>query len=193
MNALILSNEDVTVDSIDKKYEFNQKIISNLESAYCKHSGFLVLDRGIRDMGLWLNVHSKVAKCYNIEHSLSPRACSKLAERLPECESDESYYSILFLQPAALSAQRRQIHRHAADDWAITEVYLAELEKAYREMERTRGHNTYVIYSNELTMENLVAEFEKILRDILIRWGINNVMEQNKIQQMTGEIFASAR
>lgn len=186
--TLILSNEDVTVESIDEKYDFNRKIISNLKAAYSKHSGILVLDRGIRDMALWLNVHSKVARCYNVEHSLSPKACTELAASLPECENDDSYYTILFLQPAALSAQRRMIHRHAADDWAITDVYLTELEKAYRETERVRGRNTYVIRSNELTLDNLVVEFEKILGDILKHETIKQCYgeDEKEIQQLDG-------
>lgn len=151
------SNEDVPCFPDDTPFQFNIRLLESLNKSLMarNNEGLLILDRGLEDAKIWLRVHKYL-------NNLNSYESKRLENQLPSIHQTR-YYKILFIQPPAITRERRHIERRI-DEWALDEFALNKLYDLYKN--KAKQDDIYFMVDATkpmVIMENIVLEqVEKI-------------------------------
>lgn len=150
------SNELVESLETDEPFDFNERLSKYLfDKIYNLNDGdTLILDRGINDYKVWLNVHEELG-------NISKKNVNYLLSKLPYISKGIDYRCIVFVQPPEITIKRRVIERRV-DEWALKKETLIKLQNHYKEYAQ---QNKLQLVNSSIDLKKLRPAVHKLLNE----------------------------
>lgn len=124
---LYFTTEGVPSSEKDSPLTFNTRVSKFLNQYVSRidQGTSLLLDRGVIDAKIWLQVHNADVENLNDNNFM------QLMENVPSIPDEIPHYKFLFLTSPEKCLERRGIHRNKPDEWALEIKMLKKLQAAY--------------------------------------------------------------